>query len=122
MEKVYQVAKIEETTCIGCTKCIQVCPVDAILGAPQKLHSILTELCIGCQLCLPPCPVDCISLLPYPMTKQERSTLASKTKKRVQARKLRITLKAKEKKKNDEFITAHLSDIMTAVLEKKQIK
>lgn len=57
------VAIIDEAVCIGCTKCIQVCPVDAILGAPQVMHSVLTEECTGCGLCLVPCPVDCIALL-----------------------------------------------------------
>lgn len=60
------VALIDEAVCIGCTKCIQVCPVDAILGAPQLMHSVLTDECTGCGLCLVPCPVDCITLLPAP--------------------------------------------------------
>jgi electron transport complex protein RnfB len=57
------VALIDEAVCIGCTKCIQVCPVDAILGAPQVMHSILSDECTGCGLCLVPCPVDCIALV-----------------------------------------------------------
>ncbi|WP_306673899.1 electron transport complex subunit RsxB [Tahibacter caeni] len=57
------VAVIDEAVCIGCTKCIQVCPVDAILGAPQVMHSVLTEECTGCGLCLVPCPVDCIAMV-----------------------------------------------------------
>lgn len=60
------VALIDEAVCIGCTKCIQVCPVDAILGAPQVMHSILSDECTGCGLCLVPCPVDCIALVPTP--------------------------------------------------------
>jgi len=57
-------ALIDEARCIGCTLCIQACPVDAIIGAPQQMHTVLTELCIGCELCLPPCPVDCIGMVP----------------------------------------------------------
>ncbi|MBL8296726.1 MAG: electron transport complex subunit RsxB [Rhodanobacteraceae bacterium] len=57
------VALIDEAVCIGCTKCIQVCPVDAILGAPQMMHSVLSDECTGCGLCLVPCPVDCIMLV-----------------------------------------------------------
>jgi len=57
------VAIIDEAVCIGCTKCIQVCPVDAILGAPQVMHSVLTDECTGCGLCLVPCPVDCIAMV-----------------------------------------------------------
>lgn len=55
-------AVIDEAVCIGCTKCIQFCPVDAILGAPQVMHTVLTEECTGCGLCVAPCPVDCITL------------------------------------------------------------
>jgi RnfABCDGE-type electron transport complex B subunit len=55
-------ARIRAVDCIGCTKCIDVCPTDAILGAPRQLHGILTDDCTGCGLCLPPCPVDCIEL------------------------------------------------------------
>lgn len=58
------VAVIDEAVCIGCTKCIQFCPVDAILGAPQVMHSIIADECTGCGLCVAPCPVDCISLPP----------------------------------------------------------
>lgn len=59
-------AVINETDCIGCTKCIPACPVDAIVGSAKHMHSIISELCTGCELCLPPCPVDCISLVPNP--------------------------------------------------------
>jgi electron transport complex protein RnfB len=59
-----QVAVIDEATCIGCTKCIQVCPVDAIVGASKRMHTVIASLCTGCELCLPPCPVDCIALDP----------------------------------------------------------
>lgn len=58
------VALIDETTCIGCTKCIQACPVDAIVGAPKLMHTVIAAECTGCELCLPPCPVDCITLVP----------------------------------------------------------
>ncbi|MDO2162495.1 RnfABCDGE type electron transport complex subunit B, partial [Escherichia coli] len=49
--------------CIGCTKCINACPVDAIIGSGKLMHTILTDLCTGCELCIPPCPVDCIDLV-----------------------------------------------------------
>ncbi len=58
------VAKIIEDQCIGCTLCIQACPVDAIVGGPRQMHSVIADLCTGCDLCLPPCPVDCIEMLP----------------------------------------------------------
>ena len=63
-EKPVMVALIREAECIGCTKCIQACPVDAIVGASKRMHTVLADLCTGCELCIPPCPVDCIDLLP----------------------------------------------------------
>jgi electron transport complex protein RnfB len=60
------VALIDEAVCIGCTKCIQACPVDAIVGAPKLMHTVIAAECTGCELCLPPCPVDCIALVPPP--------------------------------------------------------
>jgi electron transport complex protein RnfB len=56
-------AVIREDECIGCTKCISACPVDAIIGSGKLMHTILTDLCTGCELCIPPCPVDCIDLI-----------------------------------------------------------
>jgi len=61
-----QVAVIDEATCIGCTKCIAACPVDAIVGASKLMHTVIASWCTGCELCLPPCPVDCIDLVPAP--------------------------------------------------------
>lgn len=64
VEKPPVVALIVEEDCIGCTKCIQACPVDAIVGGPKLMHTVIADLCTGCELCLPPCPVDCIVLVP----------------------------------------------------------
>jgi electron transport complex protein RnfB len=60
------VAVIDESTCIGCTKCIQACPVDAIIGASRHMHTVIAADCTGCELCIPPCPVDCIEMRPAP--------------------------------------------------------
>jgi electron transport complex protein RnfB len=57
-------AVIDETLCIGCRKCIDACPVDAIVGARKLMHTVIARECTGCELCLPPCPVDCIAMLP----------------------------------------------------------
>ncbi len=57
-----QLAVITENECIGCTLCLNACPVDSILGGPKKMHTVMPSLCTGCQLCLPACPVDCISM------------------------------------------------------------
>lgn len=64
IEKPRQVALIDEALCIGCTLCIQACPVDAIVGGPKFMHTVLTTLCSGCDLCVAPCPVDCITMIP----------------------------------------------------------
>ncbi|MGH8036364.1 MAG: Rnf electron transport complex subunit RnfB [Stenotrophomonas sp.] len=58
-----QVAVVIEADCIGCTKCIQACPVDAIVGGAKFMHTVIADLCTGCGLCIPPCPVDCIDLV-----------------------------------------------------------
>jgi len=62
------IAYIREDECIGCTKCIQACPVDAILGAAKQMHTVIADECTGCDLCVAPCPVDCIDMLPIAET------------------------------------------------------
>src|SRR5882724_11504977 len=59
-----RIAVVDEALCIGCTLCIEACPVDAIVGAAKRMHTVLAALCTGCDLCVPPCPMDCIALLP----------------------------------------------------------
>ena len=66
-EKPFTVAVIDEKTCIGCTLCIQACPVDAILGAAKQMHTVIESECTGCELCVEPCPVDCITMEPVKM-------------------------------------------------------
>lgn len=67
-EKPPMVAVIDEADCIGCTKCIQACPVDAILGAAKQMHTVITDECTGCELCVEPCPVDVIDMVAIPTT------------------------------------------------------
>ena len=61
-------AVIDEAECIGCTLCLQACPVDAIVGASKLMHTVIVSACTGCDLCLPPCPEDCITMLEHPVT------------------------------------------------------
>jgi electron transport complex protein RnfB len=68
--EVKKIAFISEEDCIGCTKCIQACPVDAILGAAKHTHTVISSECTGCDLCVEPCPVDCIDMIPVPVTRQ----------------------------------------------------
>lgn len=103
------IAKIREQDCIGCTKCIQACPVDAIVGASKFMHTVIESECIGCELCVKPCPVDCIDLITYDTYeglegielahyKLARSTLS---KERFRARSQRLT--AEEKKQQEKY-------------------
>lgn len=65
-EQPHRIACVDETRCIGCTLCIQACPVDAIVGAPKQMHTVVAALCSGCELCVAPCPVDCITMTAPP--------------------------------------------------------
>ena len=83
------VALIDEARCIGCTRCIDACPVDAIAGAQGFMHTVIAAWCTGCELCLPPCPVDCINLAPPPGPWTAAD--ASSAKRRAALRKSRIS-------------------------------
>ena len=62
----FTLARIDESRCIGCVACIRACPVDAIVGARRRMHTVIESECTGCELCVPACPVDCIQLVPMP--------------------------------------------------------
>jgi electron transport complex protein RnfB len=86
-------AIIREADCIGCTRCIQACPADAILGSAQWMHTVIAEECIGCQLCIPPCPVDCIEMVPILEPTENKSVRKQKAvhfRKRYHARQARL--------------------------------
>ena len=92
----FAVAKIREAECIGCTKCIQACPVDAIIGSAKKMHVVLTHECTGCGLCVEPCPVDCIEMMPYP----EPTYNPDRARLRYQARQSRLLREEHEKQQH----------------------
>ncbi len=94
VEKPLNLAFIDEALCIGCTLCIQACPVDAIVGGPKRMHDVVAELCTGCELCLPPCPVDCIRLVPAPFAWDDERAHAART--RYVARNRRLVNLARE--------------------------
>ncbi len=88
-------ALIDEALCIGCTLCIQACPVDAIAGGAKHMHDVIADLCTGCELCLPPCPVDCIAMVPAGFAWDDAHAAAART--RHDARALRLERLANER-------------------------
>ncbi|MDB5811668.1 MAG: electron transport complex, RnfABCDGE type, subunit [Betaproteobacteria bacterium] len=94
------VALIDEATCIGCTLCIEACPVDAIAGAAKLMHTVITSECTGCELCLAPCPVDCISLQPTgaQLTREARIAFAARSKRNYERRTERLARGLAEKR------------------------
>ena len=84
---------IDEDICIGCTKCIQACPVDAIVGAGKRMHTVIAAECTGCELCVPPCPVDCIAIVPIaqaPLARADVLARATQARRRFDARNERL--------------------------------
>lgn len=86
------IAVIREAECIGCTKCIQACPVDAILGGAKQMHTVIAAECTGCELCVSPCPVDCIDIIPLPPNPSESEVTAKANHARIrfQTRQIRL--------------------------------
>jgi len=93
------IAVIDEARCIGCFKCVLVCPVDAIIGAPKFLHTVIADDCSGCDLCLPPCPVDCIDMVPRAVALTPAEAMAERWRTLHRARKARL---ARERESRDE--------------------
>ncbi len=104
IEGPWELAFIRESDCIGCTKCIQACPVDAIVGSGKLMHTVLTDLCTGCGLCVAPCPVDCIDMVINPKQPSDLSNAdfyaqAHESRDRMKSRELRLKKLADQKKR-----------------------
>jgi len=99
LESAPMVAFIDEDRCIGCTKCLPPCPVDAIAGARQRMHTVIAELCTGCELCVAPCPVDCIVMIPLLASPRPALTLppAEASRERFEAHNERLARRAAER-------------------------
>lgn len=115
-ERPRPVALIDEAQCIGCTLCIQACPVDAIMGAAKQMHTVISALCTGCDLCVAPCPVDCISMVNVTGEKTGwdawSQAQADQARKQFHARNARLL---REKKENDERLLAKAKEKLRAV-------
>ncbi len=101
-----QVAHIVEEDCIGCTKCIDACPVDAITGAANLMHNVINDLCTGCELCIEPCPVDCIELIDID---EDKSLIARDNSSYFFDLKIELDLRKKKKSKMNKSILENLS-------------
>ncbi len=120
-ETVSKYAFIDEAACIGCALCVKACPVDAIIGAPKLMHTVLASECTGCELCIDPCPVDCIELIAKNdsdgLNKNIRTNRANNARKRFN-RKIK-----RNKQKRDESIKSNRIEMRKDILESvKRIK
>ncbi|MCS5708838.1 RnfABCDGE type electron transport complex subunit B [Candidatus Berkiella cookevillensis] len=128
--QIAKTAVVQEEACIGCTKCIKACPVDAIIGTSKKLHVVISDFCTGCELCLPVCPVDCIDMvatndsLPTWIieSSEKRQQKAKDSKLRFEKRNVRIqTEQAKKQVERESIITQtnYKDDIAASILRVK---
>jgi electron transport complex protein RnfB len=97
VERPLTVAVIDEALCIGCTLCIQACPVDAIVGAAQRMHTVLPDNCTGCDLCVAPCPMDCITMVPVEPARAWTQADADAARARLYARRERLAAEQAER-------------------------
>jgi electron transport complex protein RnfB len=108
------VALIDEGRCIGCTLCIDACPVDAIVGAQTLMHTVVESWCIGCGLCLPPCPVDCIDMAPAKSAWTESHKRAAKGR--------AVRRKARLERSRIRSSTKDPREVIAAALARKRLK
>jgi electron transport complex protein RnfB len=109
VEKPRALARIVEADCIGCTKCIQVCPVDAIVGSAKWMHTVIADDCTGCELCVPACPVDCIMLEPMPPAQIDQSH-ADQARRHFQRREARL---AQQRERREAELAARKVEVGT---------
>lgn len=132
-QKTESVVVIREEACIGCTKCIQACPVDAIMGAAKLMHTVISDACTGCDLCIEPCPVDCIDIIKIPArSENEKMQMAEQSRERYERRNARLIrwkneaekkhLEAKSISHNGETVAARKMAIQEALMRAREKK
>lgn len=123
-EKPKMLAVIREQECIGCTKCIQACPVDAIVGSSKQMHTVIASECTGCELCVAPCPVDCIDMILTQALDTDDRMVADHARKRFNAREARLKLEkfSKEQKRQPQSIVNKQNYIQGALLRARAKK
>ena len=127
IEKQREIAVIDEEVCIGCTKCIAACPVDAIVGASKMMHTIVSQECSGCELCIAPCPVDCIAMVPAPNAAVTALQLAPHYRTRYAAHNTRIARDESERaaalnERKRELETVSATSVAAAIARAKARK
>jgi H+/Na+-translocating ferredoxin:NAD+ oxidoreductase subunit B len=111
-EQALTAAVIDEALCIGCTLCIQACPVDCIVGAPTKTHTVIASQCTGCELCIPPCPMDCIAMVPVQPPRAWTPADASAARRRhLDRNRRRATEQARNERRLAEKAVAKLAEL-----------
>jgi electron transport complex protein RnfB len=103
------VARVDEQRCIGCTLCIDACPVDAIVGARGLMHTVVEPWCIGCKLCLAPCPVDCIEMIPVRASWTDADKAAAKGRAKTRKQRLARTIVSSDRRDRPAILAAALA-------------
>ena len=117
VEKLRTLARIVEADCIGCTKCIQVCPVDAIVGANKLMHTVIADDCTGCERCVPACPVDCIVLELMPLAQANDPKHADVARMHFQRREARLAAQLAQREAELTARKAHVHNASESVLD-----
>ncbi|MBO7173620.1 MAG: RnfABCDGE type electron transport complex subunit B [Burkholderiaceae bacterium] len=119
-----EVAHINAEHCIGCRKCVVVCPTNAIVGAPKRLHGILTDWCTGCALCVTPCPVDCIEMVPAPFewTRERAHAARQHYREKLQREEKREQERLKKLESDSDSARAKKRALIASILDQVNLK